>query len=60
MITLTGCLEKLPNKRKRLKKEIEGGIFLEYQVPKLCISVAGLVTNESGEVLLLRTHWRFW
>ncbi|UKS27293.1 NUDIX hydrolase [Paenibacillus sp. HWE-109] len=31
---------------------------MEYQVPKHCISVAGLVTNENGEVLLLRTHWR--
>ncbi|GMK37596.1 DNA mismatch repair protein MutT [Paenibacillus sp. CCS19] len=31
---------------------------MEYQAPKHCISVAGLVTNESGEVLLLRTHWR--
>ncbi|MEK4038912.1 NUDIX domain-containing protein [Paenibacillus sp. FSL F4-0122] len=31
---------------------------MEYQVPKQCISVAALVTNESGEVLLLRTHWR--
>ncbi|RTE09600.1 NUDIX hydrolase [Paenibacillus whitsoniae] len=31
---------------------------MEYHVPKHCISVAGIVTNESGEVLLLRTHWR--
>jgi 8-oxo-dGTP diphosphatase len=27
-------------------------------VPKQCISVAALVTNESGEVLLIRTHRR--
>lgn len=31
---------------------------MEYQTPKHCISVAALVTNEMGEVLLLRTHWR--
>lgn len=31
---------------------------MEYTVPKQCISVTALVTNENGEVLLLRTHWR--
>jgi 8-oxo-dGTP diphosphatase len=31
---------------------------LEYQLPKPCISVAALLTNESDEALLLRTHWR--
>lgn len=31
---------------------------MEYPVPKQCISVSALVTNECGEVLLLRTHWR--
>lgn len=31
---------------------------MEYQVPKQCISVSALVTNDRGEVLLLRTHWR--
>jgi 8-oxo-dGTP diphosphatase len=35
-----------------------GGINVEYQVPKHCISVAALVMNENGEVLLLRTHRR--
>lgn len=33
-------------------------IGLEYQAPKQCISVSALVTNDRGEVLLLRTHWR--
>lgn len=38
--------------------QCEGEIGLEYTTPKQCISVSALVTNESGEVLLLRTHWR--
>jgi 8-oxo-dGTP diphosphatase len=40
------------------KDKCQGGIGLEYQMPKQCISVSALITNESGEVLLLRTHWR--
>ncbi|MBM7563885.1 NUDIX hydrolase [Paenibacillus sacheonensis] len=31
---------------------------MEYSLPTQCISVAALLTNESGEVLLLRTHRR--
>ncbi|XEC97607.1 NUDIX hydrolase [Paenibacillus tarimensis] len=31
---------------------------MEYQLPKHCVSVTALVTNEKEEALLLRTHWR--
>ncbi|MBB6734067.1 NUDIX hydrolase [Cohnella zeiphila] len=31
---------------------------MEYQLPKQCISVSALVTNELGEALLLKTHGR--
>ncbi|MCJ7839780.1 NUDIX hydrolase [Lederbergia sp. NSJ-179] len=31
---------------------------MTYEPPKQTIGVAAFVTNEKGEVLLLRTHWR--
>lgn len=30
----------------------------QYSAPKQSVSVCGLFTNEAGEVLLVRTHWR--
>jgi ADP-ribose pyrophosphatase YjhB (NUDIX family) len=50
-------------------KRPETAIFIEsrqdfltptgnYAPPKMIVSVSGFITNESGEALLVRTHWR--
>lgn len=58
MVYPNGILEKTSQLMKGSKVKLEEVSSLEYQIPKQCISVSALVTNDRGEVLLLRTHWR--